>query len=102
MQLKNSLHCEIMNFATFEYTWVTLVNHNVTMLVFLSLSQALWHCDWPMSPMPLNSMSPKCYPNFINWALSQVFTAYLIPKKEETHGILFTIWQHCNRILGAY
>jgi len=35
----------------------------VTMLVFLSLSlsQALWHCDWPISP---NSMSPNCYPYF--------------------------------------
>lgn len=42
-------------------TFVTLVNHNVTVLVFLSLSQVLWHYDWSISPMSPNSMSLKCY-----------------------------------------
>jgi len=31
------------------------------MLVKERETQALWHCDWSMSPMSLNSMSPKCY-----------------------------------------
>jgi len=44
------------------YTTCTFTDHNITMFVKERETQALWHCDWSMSPMSSNSMSPKCYP----------------------------------------
>ena len=45
--------------------------HRVEWHLPITMSQCLWkrekhkHCDWSMSPMSPNSMSPKCYPSKI-------------------------------------